>query len=462
VRDAHLAPAVFIDGADTIEHAGHTMRANDTNALFVRDRGPDGAERVGIVTGMNLSKACVLRRMPISAPVRDCAHWDIVTIAPDAFIFDAMVQMTRHNKRRLAVVEHGVFVGLIDEIDLLGLLSSNSMVVAGRIARASGIDDLRAASAEIATSVRRLRRQGMAAGTIAEIASDLNRRLFAQLFGEVAPASIRAEGCLIVMGSEGRGEQTVRTDQDNGLILAGPVDAAELAAFRTEFSGALESFGFPRCPGAVMVSNPAWSRTLSDFRAAIRADVATPDAGAHIRIAILVDAVAVAGRTELMGLLRDELFDAVAGNDVFLGHFSRAIDAFATPLGLFQALKASDGPGRDQVDLKKGGIFPIVHGVRSLALRHRIAATGTLARIAALGEAGVLNDRFAEDLASAFRVLMDLSLDTQLRAQIDGGSGALLRPGDLTTLQRNVLRDVFVAVNRLREVVRHSLRRGGF
>lgn len=96
---------------------------------------------------------------------------------------------------------------------------------------------------------------------IAEITSDLNRRLFVRLFELVAPPSIREQGCLILMGSEGRGEQTVRTDQDNGLLLAGPVPEAELAAFREDFSGALDGFGFPPCPGNVMVRNPLWSQT---------------------------------------------------------------------------------------------------------------------------------------------------------------------------------------------------------
>jgi CBS domain-containing protein len=462
VRDAHLAPAIFIQGSDTIEHAGHTMRDNDTNALFVRDRGANGEERIGIVTGMNLSKACVLRKMPITAAVRDFAHWDVVSISPDAFIFDAMVLMTKHNKRRLAVVENDVHIGLIDEIDLLGLLSSNSMVIAGRIDRAASVADLQAASAEIATSVRRLRRQGMQAATIAEITSDLNRRLFSRLFDQLAPPEIRAQGCLIVMGSEGRGEQTVRSDQDNGLILREPVDPQVLDGFRRAFSETLGAFGFPPCPGGVMVSNPEWSRTLGEFRASIRAAVATPDERSHLTVAILTDAQAVGGQRALMDDLRAYLLDLLAGADAFMAHFSRAIDTFNTPLGLFQNLIASEGAHRDQVDLKKGGVFPIVHGVRCLALKHRIAATGTVARIEALAAAEALDPRFAADLASAFHVLMDLRLDAQLRAEITGESGSLVRPADLTTLERQLLKDIFATVKQLREIIRHSFRPGGF
>ena len=100
---------------------------------------------------------------------------------------------------------------------------------------------------------------------IAEITSDLNRRLLNRLFDLTASPSIRAEGCLMVMGSEGRGEQTVRTDQDNGLLLGSRVPEDELQAFREGFSGALERFGFPPCPGNVMVKNPQWSQPIEDF-----------------------------------------------------------------------------------------------------------------------------------------------------------------------------------------------------
>jgi CBS domain-containing protein len=130
------------------------------------------------------------------------------------------------------------------------------------------------ASREIEAQVRTLRRQGVKVEVIGEIVSDLNQRLFSRLFEMVAPAEFRTSGCLIVMGSEGRGEQTMRTDQDNGLILPGPVDHATLDTFRADFrgTGGLWLSTLPRqCDGAQsgMVKPP--SNYLADFR---RCDVA--------------------------------------------------------------------------------------------------------------------------------------------------------------------------------------------
>ena len=296
VAELFLHPPTFIDASDTIEAAGHLMREIGSNALFVRD-----GERIGIITGMNLSKAVVLRRQAIETPVRALAHFDVVTLRPDDFVSSALVLMTKRNKRRVAVHDGERYVGILEDIDLLGFLAGSAQVVAGRIDRASSKDDLMIAARETAAQVRTLRRQGVKVEVIGEVISDLNGRLLSRLFEMVAPAEIRTSGCLIVMGSEGRGEQTVRTDQDNGLILAGPVDQVALDAFRSDFSGALAEFGFPPCPGNVMVRNPVWSKPLSDYLADFRRWVALPDDMAHMNVAIFYDARAVAGDAQTAG-----------------------------------------------------------------------------------------------------------------------------------------------------------------
>ena len=231
VRDARTHPAVFIDGDETIEAAGQLMRERDVNALFVRD-----GERVGIVTGMNLSKAVVLDRRPLDAEVRAVCHFDVVSVGQDDFIFEAVILMTRHSKRRLAVAAQGGYVGVLEDIDILGLVAGNSQLVPGRIDRAQSIEDLVQAAQDIGRQVERLAGERVRVEAIAEITSDLNRRLITKLFEMIAPPSIRDAGCLMIMGSEGRGEQTVRTDQDNGLILAAPVPEADLASFRSTFT----------------------------------------------------------------------------------------------------------------------------------------------------------------------------------------------------------------------------------
>ena len=455
VAELYLHPPAFVAANDTIETAGHMMREVNSNALFVRD-----GERIGIITGMSLSKATVLRRQSIQMSVRDLTNFDIVSVRLDDFVFSALLLMTKCNKRRLAVRDDERFVGILEEIDLLGFLAGSAQIVAGRIDRASSQEDLVVASREIEAQTRVLRRQGVKVEVIEEIVSDLNRRLLSRLFEMVAPAELRTTSCLIVMGSEGRGEQIMRTDQDNGIILAGPVEGETLDAFRREFSGALESFGFPPCPGNVMVRNPAWSKPLPEYLADFRHWIALPDETAHMNVAIIYDAQAVAGDAQLLDKAKTALIDLIRGEQAFLAHFARAIDAFDTPIGLFNKLITSEGAG-DALDLKKGGIFPIVHGVRSMAIAHGILERSTDKRIARLRDLGVLKTEFTNDLSQAFRFLLMLRLDGQLAAAA-GASGSLVRPAQLSSMERQLLRDALHVVKEFRDIVRHHFKLRAF
>jgi CBS domain-containing protein len=445
VSDLYLLPAAVIDAVQPIVSAGRIMRDIDCNALLVRD-----GERTGIVTGMNLSKAVILKGMTIDEPVGKIANYDLVTLAPEDFVSQALLMMTKHNKRRIVVKQGEDFIGILEDINLLSFFAGNSQLVVGRIDRAATLQDLGAAAKQIAGQVRPLRRQGVKFEIVAEIISDLNRRLFARLYELLCPAELREKSCLIVMGSEGRGEQTTRTDQDNGLILSEKVDEAALQDFREKFSGALADFGFPPCPGHVMVNNPLWSRTLDEYVADFGRWATAPDEHTAINVAIFVDAIAVAGDATLLARAKKALVSKMASERVFLARFARAIESFEPPIGLFNNLKLSEGDG-DALDVKKGGIFPIVHGVRSLALEHGLEETNTFRRLERLGEMDVLKPQFARDLSRALDYLQTLRLDAQLEAS---ASGSLLRPGALTSMDRELLRDSFQAVKQLRDLLR--------
>jgi CBS domain-containing protein len=460
VRDARYRAAIFVDGRMTIEQAGHCMRDNNINALFVRD-----GERIGVVTGMNLSKAVVLRRLLLETAVRDVCHFDIVSVDLDDFIFEALLLMTKHDKRRLAIRSNSHYVGFLEDIDILGLFAGNSQLIPGRIDRSRSIDDLAGAAQDIQAQVERLHRQGLKVDVIAEITSDLNRRLLTQLFGMTAPPSIREAGCLLVMGSEGRGEQTVRTDQDNAILLARDVPAADLAQFREAFSGALARFGFPPCPGNVMARNPIWSQSLDGFIHQLRAWVLQGDAEAAMNIAIFVDAVSIAGPPDILTRAKEALFDLMRGEAALLARFASLIETFATPnLGVFSTIMATVGAGPDEIDIKKAGTFPIVHGVRTLAIDKGVLATPTAARIEALVEAGSLEPAFGRDLISALHAFMEFRLQSQVRALHTRTmqNESVVRLDEITTVERDILRDALRIVRQFREIIRNRHNLGAF
>ena len=439
--DLHWHEAVFVDAAASLEAATRRMSEAGSKAIFVRE----GA-RVGVVTATGLAEAAILRRQPLEAPVGPAANFDVVACDMEASVADALVLMTKRGVRRVALRQGGAYVGVLEDVDLLAFVAGGAQLVGARIDRAASLDELARAAREIERQIKVLRRQGVRIEVICDLVSDLNRRLLARTFRLVAPPSIAEAGCLIVMGSEGRAEQTLRTDQDNGLILARPVPAADLEAFREDFFAALARFGFPPCPGGVMARNPAWSKPLADWRADVALWTAAPSPEAPMNLAILGDAAAVAGDPDLLGALKADLFAALRAEPARLAHFARAVDQFPTPIGLFNTLNA------EAVDLKKGGIFPIVHGVRALALAHGIEATSTARRIADLAGQGVLSPDFAQELTQALFCLMTLKLDAALG----------LAPPRVTAMDRDLLRDALRIVKQLKDLVRRRFNLGMF
>lgn len=452
IKDARLHSATYIDGSATLAETGHIMRDKNQNALFVRD-----GQRIGIVTGMNLSKAAVLQAKHLDTPIREVCHFNIQSVDADDFIFEALIKMTRHNKRRLAVTSEGNFVGILEDIDILGLVAGNSQLIPGRIDRAKSVEDLEMPALDIQDQIERLHRQQVKVEVIAEITSDLNRALFAKLYDLIAPPSIKAVGCLMVMGSEGRGEQTVRTDQDNGLLLAEPVPEEDLVKFRAEFTAALEKFGFPPCAGNVMVRNPQWSQTIGDFVRQIRGWVISPDEMSAMNLGIFYDAIAVTGRRELVDTAKAAMSEVMKGESAYLARFAKAIDQFEdASAGLFTALMATVGVASDAIHIKKSGIFPIVHGIRVISIDSGVVAASTAKRLDELGQRKVLGEDMVRDMKSALSYFMEVRLKTQLRAMRTGRheEEAIVRLNDLSTSERDLLREALKVVKRFKEVMR--------
>ena len=453
VKDARWEKAVFIDGASTIEQAGHAMQHNAANSLFVTD-----GERTGIVTGMNISKAVILRRMPLETPVRDICHFEVAAVDSDDFIFEALLAMTRSKKRRIAIRQGEAYAGVLEDIDILELFAGNSQLIPGRIDRARTVADLTVTAQDIQGQVERLHEQGVKIDVIAEITSDLNRNLLAKLFDMVAPRSVRDQGCLIVMGSEGRREQTVRTDQDNGLLLAKEIPQADLDSFRSAFSEALQTFGFPRCPGNVMVQNPVWSQPVDSFIKQLKGWILTPGGDSAMNLGIFSDAVPVAGRRDLLVHARTAFMDMMRGESAHLAHFAHLIDLFASSdIGMLGNLMVSVGMRSGDVDVKKVGTFPIVHGVRTIAIEKGIMETPTVTRIKALVASKLLEEPFAQELISALHLFMELRLRSQLKARRKGNLAreSIVNLNELSAADRDIFRNALRVVRLFRELVRH-------
>ena len=455
VSEAFLRPAHEVDGTCGIVAVAALMQAQHTSSVLVRD-----GERLGIFTNTGLQRAVADVRSLDTLAVRDFATFPLATIAPDAPLFDALATMIQHQVHRLVVADGARIVGLLEQLDLLSFLSNNSYLITLQVVQAQDLTALKVQAQRITRFIALLYHGGTRVGQIGRLVQALNAKLFERAWQLVAPAALQAESCLFVMGSEGRAEQLLKTDQDNGLVLRDdavtPDD--EVAAACARFSAALRDFGYPDCPGGIMLSNPAWRRRAGDFAATVRRWLLQPDPEGLMALAIFIDAHPVAGDAGLLERVRAEVDALVSSDDALLGRFAAAIDSFPDAAGgWWNRLLLIGEADRQTLDLKKAGIFPIVHGVRSLALREHVHATGTPARLDALVAAGCLPAGLARDLTDSLHILMGMKLKAGL-AEIDTGrpvSGGV--PTDkLSSLERDLLKDALAIVKRFKALVRHQ------
>lgn len=454
VRDAPLRVPVWADGGtDLVTLCRMLSDAGRTGAL-IRDNG-----RVGIFTTTDLRNALLLGRPPEQVAVREVAVFEPLSVSVEDELFDALVLMLRHGFHRVLVKDGDTIVGVLGQLELMALVANHSDLIALRIDQASGTSELASAARQVEGMIRVLDADGVDVEIVAGLVGRLNRQIFRRLWELLAPEALRANSCLIVMGSEGRGEQIIRTDQDNALILRDGFVCPRLAEVTQAFTAALVEFGYPPCPGGIMLSRPLWCQDVAGFRAALYGWTHGADADGPMNLAIFLDAAVVAGDATLLAELRAYLRRLTAASDAFHARFVAAIEQFGGEGAWWRRLPGLRGPDAAEVDLKKLGLFPVVHGVRTLALEAGVEALGTAARLRALEAAGRIDSDLARDLVDALHCLMGLKLASNLD-QIAAGRPPdnLLRLDQLGTLERQSLKDSLAIVRRFKAWLAHHYR----
>ncbi|NYZ63270.1 putative nucleotidyltransferase substrate binding domain-containing protein [Luteimonas deserti] len=450
VGEAQLAPAEHVTATTSIADASARLRARRVDCLLVDD--PVHAEP-GIVTRTDLLEALTVDGHALDAPVGPLASRPLVCVGTGEVLFQALISMTeRHIDRVVVRARDGAITGTLGIAEVLSHFASHSHLVSLRLARATTLEEVAGAASGMTALVRSLAAHGARMPYLMELVSALNSRIMGRIFELVVPAPQRERLCLLVMGSEGRREQLLKTDQDNALVVADEGDWTGLDTAMERFSAALADVGYPPCPGRVMVNNPHWRMTAAGWRARIDHWQRQHGGEAALDLSIAMDARPVAGNTALFVPIKQRLM-ALGEDEILLHHLAGATLAFEPPLTFFGRVRSA----ADGTDVKKGGIFPVVHGVRCLALRHGIEATGTVERCEALAARGELSAALGRDLPQALNVFQRMRLDAQLAA-LDAGRvpDNRIDTERLRRLDRELLRDAFHVVKDFREHVRRT------
>ena len=453
VKDAKVHKAVIVDTNKTIYEAATIIKQEKIPTLLLKNE----AGEMYIVTDSDFRQKVILNRMDYDDFVVKIASKGLIYINEDDFLFNAQLQMAKHGLKRVVVKnDHDEIVGILDQISLSSFFATNTFAVSNQIINAETLEELKEASHSFIKIIKSLNAKGVKIEFISKLINQLNKKLLDKLYKILAPKELIGKSCLVVMGSEGRAEQILRTDQDNALIISDDCSISEekLREFTHLFTETLVDFGFPRCEGNIMVSNPYWCRKQSDFKELIYEWVNSPSGDNFMNIAIFYDALCVSGDIEIIKELKNYLFKISSNSQSFYTNFARVINSFDVPLGFFDGFvfNSKDEKHKDEIDIKRGGIFIIVQGIRSLSIQNRVLNTNTIKRINSLKELKVLDDESAKELIMAFNILNSLKLKASLekldkKEKIDN----FVNPNRLTIMEKDLLKESFKIVNKLKK-----------
>ena len=453
VKDAKVHKAVVVDTNKTIFEAAKIIKQEKIPTLLLKDE--DG--EMYIVTDSDFRQKVILNRMDYDDFVVKIASKGLIYINEDDFLFNAQLQMAKHGLKRVVVKnDYDEIVGILDQISLSSFVATNTFAVSNQIMNAETLEELKEASHSFIKIIKSLNAKGVKIEFISKLINQLNKKLLDKLYKILAPKELIGKSCLVVMGSEGRAEQILRTDQDNALIISDDCSISEekLREFTHLFTETLVDFGFPRCEGNIMVSNSYWCRKQSDFKELIYEWVNSPSGDNFMNIAIFYDALCVSGDIEIIKELKNYLFKISSNSQSFYTNFARVINSFDVPLGFFDGFvfNSKDEKHKDEIDIKRGGIFIIVQGIRSLSIQNRVLNTNTIKRINSLKELKVLDDESAKELIMAFNILNSLKLKASLekldkKEKIDN----FVNPNRLTIMEKDLLKESFKIVNKLKK-----------
>ncbi|MGJ0456699.1 DUF294 nucleotidyltransferase-like domain-containing protein [Aliarcobacter cryaerophilus] len=453
VKDAKVHKAVVVDTNKTIFEAATIIKQEKIPTLLLKNE----AGEMYIVTDSDFRQKVILNRMDYDDLVVKIASKGLIYINEDDFLFNAQLQMAKHGLKRVVVKnDYDEIVGILDQISLSSFFATNTFAVSNQIINAETLEELKEASHSFIKIIKSLNAKGVKIEFISKLINQLNKKLLDKLYKILAPKELIGKSCLVVMGSEGRAEQILRTDQDNALIISDDCSISEekLREFTNLFTETLVDFGFPRCEGNIMVSNPYWCRKQNDFKELIYEWVNNPSGDNFMNIAIFYDALCVSGDIEIIKELKNYLFKISSNSQSFYTNFAKIINSFDVPLGFFDGFvfNSKDEKHKDEIDIKRGGIFIIVQGIRSLSIQNRVLNTNTIKRINSLKELKVLDDESAKELIMALNILNSLKLKASLekldkKEKIDN----FVNPNRLTIMEKDLLKESFKIVNKLKK-----------
>jgi CBS domain-containing protein len=458
-------PAVMCGGDATLGDALVRMRDARVGSIVVAD---EAGQALGILTLRDLRDLAAERGLDRGRPLREVMTRDPVSLPSDALALDAALLMARHGFHHVVVTDQGRVTGVISESDLFALRRVGMTGIGEAVRSASSVAQLARAAADVRLLAQNLVAQDVVAEQLTRIVSAMNDLVTARLIElECAAAGAgRDELCWLAFGSEGRHEQTLATDQDNGILFEDPADGdyaarrARLLPLAGRINDGLAACGFPLCKGGIMAGNPRWCLSLSEWKQVFSVWFDRPDGEALLNASIFFDFRALWGRHELAEGLRDWLGRNAPQRSLFLRMMAENALRNAPPLGVLRdfAVQRHDG-AEGSLDLKLNGVTPFVDAARIFGLAAGDGHTASVERLRAAARVRGLDAGEVDAWIGAFHFVQMLRLQHQHECIARGlPPDNFFQPARLNPLDRRILKEAFRQARKLQERLRLDFR----
>jgi CBS domain-containing protein len=429
------------------------MQQRKVGSVLLTDAQGDVA---GILTRNDVLDRIALPQMPMDFPVAQVMTAPVRVIAPEKTVGEAALLMAQLGIRHLPVLDQGRVVNLVSERDLFALQRQSIRQVSTQIHLAQDLASLRQAAVAIRDFAAHLLAQGSAPQTLTRLISDLNDKLCTNIIRMQLQAHGLQERdmCWIALGSEGRGEQTIATDQDNALIFASDrpeQDRARWMAFALDVNNMLDACGFPLCKGGIMASRPECCQTLEEWRAQFLRWIEQGSPSDLLKSAVFFDLRGLAGQAPWAEALRSAVLIRVPERPLFLQLWVNNHLNSGVALSWHGGLATTEVDGHEVIDIKLSGTAIVVDAARILALSQGIAATATHERLLQASERMGIAQTEYRSWVTAFDFLQTLRLKRQILSPGDHANANAVRLEDLNLLDRQMLKSSFQAIRSLQQ-----------
>lgn len=421
------------------------MQARKIGSMLVVD---DSGRLCGIFTRHDVLDRIALEKCDLARPIAELMTPDPLTLPAEASAWEAALLIAKRGIRHVPVHDGAMIIGVVTERDLFALQRVSVHAIHRTVADAVSVDELRQAAADIRRLVLSLLGQGVAAEQLTLIISTLNDALTRRIL-EIEAQRFDLSGirwCWLAFGSEGRYEQTISTDQDNGLAFEGEDshDALRqrLLPFAQAVNSGLDACGFPLCKGNIMAGNPQWCLSLDEWRRQFGHWIADTDPQALLHAVIFFDFRPLHGEERLAQALRDHLLDLTRNNSRFQRQLAQYALETPPPLGLISDFVTDDSAeSRGTIDLKKSGARLFADAARVLALAAGVAHTSTAQRLRQAGTALNIPPAEIAAIVEGFFFLQGLRLRAQTNMESTSSGVNRIRPDRLNEVDRRILKE---------------------